>query len=39
MKTKDITYIAIFSAIISILSIISIPTPWGVPFIISLQLI
>lgn len=32
MKTKDITYIAIFSAIISILSIISIPTPWGVPF-------
>lgn len=32
MKTKDITYIAIFSAVISILSIISIPTPWGVPF-------
>lgn len=32
MKTKDITYIAIFSAIISILSIMSIPTPWGVPF-------
>lgn len=32
MKTKDITYIAIFSAIISILSIISIPTPVGVPF-------
>ena len=32
MKTKNITYIAIFSAIISTLSIISIPTPWGVPF-------
>ena len=32
MKTKTITYVAIFSAIISILSIISIPTPWGVPF-------
>ncbi|WP_250278104.1 biotin transporter BioY [[Clostridium] colinum] len=32
MKTKDITYIALFSAIISILSVISIPTPWGVPF-------
>ncbi len=32
MKTKNITYIAIFAALISILSVISIPTPWGVPF-------
>lgn len=32
MKTKDITYIAIFSALISILSVIAIPTPFGVPF-------
>lgn len=32
MKTKDITYVAVFSALISVLSIISIPTPWGVPF-------
>ena len=31
-KSKTITYIAIFSALISILSIIAIPTPWGVPF-------
>lgn len=31
-NTKKITYIAIFSTLISILSIISIPTPWGVPF-------
>ena len=32
MKTKNITYIAIFSAIVCIMSVISIPTPWGIPF-------
>ncbi len=32
MKTKNITYVAIFSSIISILSIVSIPTPLGIPF-------
>lgn len=31
LKTKDITYIAIFSAIISIISQLSIPLPYGVP--------
>lgn len=31
MKTKDITYIAIFSAVIGIVSQISIPLPYGVP--------
>lgn len=31
-KTKIITYIAIFSALICVLSVVAFPTPWGVPF-------
>lgn len=32
MKTKKITYIAMFSALLAVLSVVSIPTPSGVPF-------